>query len=128
MRRPEGGKIGVIDERWHVLGEEGAAGGAARYVDYSVERMEVKVKRMTGERYAVTCNGYRVPLHSTGTHGEFVAGYATAHGSPRTASTPQSRFTLRWFLIWWIHGTMPQWLAARIMQPTLVVAAMRISP
>ena len=61
-------------EPWHVLGEEGAAGGAVRYVDSSVERMEVKIKGMTGERHVLTCNGYRVPLHSTGTHGEFVAG------------------------------------------------------
>ena len=61
-------------EPWHVLGEEGSAGGAVRYVDSSVERMEIKVKGMTGERHAVTCNGYRIPLHSTGTHGEFVAG------------------------------------------------------
>ncbi|MDP4626501.1 MAG: transglutaminase family protein [Akkermansiaceae bacterium] len=61
-------------EPWHVLGEEGAAGGAVRYVDSSVERMEVKLKGMTGERHVVTCNGYRIPLHSTGTHGEFVAG------------------------------------------------------
>jgi len=61
-------------EPWHVLGEEGSAGGAVRYVDSSVERMEIKVKGMTGERHVVTCNGYRIPLHSTGTHGEFVAG------------------------------------------------------
>lgn len=61
-------------EPWHVLGEEGAAGGAVRYVDSSVERMEVKLRGMTGERHVLTCNGYRVPLHSTGTHGEFVAG------------------------------------------------------
>jgi len=61
-------------EPWHVLGEEGAAGGAVRYVDSSIERMEIKVKGMTGERHVVACNGYRIPLHSTGTHGEFVAG------------------------------------------------------
>ena len=61
-------------EPWHVLGEEGAPGGAVRYVDSSVERMEIKVKGMTGERHVVSCNGYRIPLHSTGTHGEFVAG------------------------------------------------------
>jgi uncharacterized protein (DUF2126 family)/transglutaminase-like putative cysteine protease len=60
-------------EPWHVLGEEGAA-GAVRFVDSSVERMQVKVSGLTGERHAVACNGVRIPLHPTGTQGEFVAG------------------------------------------------------
>ena len=45
-----------------------------RYVDSSVERMQVLVSGMTGERHVVSCNGVRIPLHPTGTHGEFVAG------------------------------------------------------
>ena len=61
-------------EPWHVLGEEGGAGAAVRYVDSSVERMQVLVRGMTSERHSVTCNGVKVPLHPTGTHGEFVAG------------------------------------------------------
>ena len=61
-------------EPWHVLGEEGGAGAAVRYVDSSVERMQVLVRGMTGERHSICCNGVRVPLHSTGVHGEFVAG------------------------------------------------------
>jgi len=61
-------------EPWHVLGEEGAAGGAVRYVDSSVERLQVKVNEMTGSRHLVTCNRRALPLHPTGVAGEFVAG------------------------------------------------------
>jgi uncharacterized protein (DUF2126 family)/transglutaminase-like putative cysteine protease len=61
-------------EPWHVLGEEPGPGGTARYVDSSLERVQVKVRGMTDPRHVVTCNGARLPLHPTGTRGEFVAG------------------------------------------------------
>jgi uncharacterized protein (DUF2126 family) len=56
-----------------VLGEESSAGGTVRYVDATVERLEIKVQGMSGERYAVACNGRRLPMTPTGTTGEYVA-------------------------------------------------------
>ncbi|HET6829676.1 MAG TPA: transglutaminase family protein, partial [Ramlibacter sp.] len=61
-------------EPWHVMGEEGAAGGTVRYVDSSLERIEVRVTGLNESRYAVTVNGRALPLQNTGTAGEFVAG------------------------------------------------------
>ncbi len=61
-------------EPWHVLGEEPGAGGTVRYVDSSVERVQVKLFNRVGDRYLITCNRVPVPLVATGTAGESVAG------------------------------------------------------
>ena len=75
-------------EPWHVLGEEVAAGATARYVDSSLERMQVTVRHMNDNRHIVTCNGRPLPLAATGTSGEYVAGVRYRAWSPPSGLHP----------------------------------------
>lgn len=61
-------------EPWHVLGEEPGSGGTTRYVDSSVERLQVLAQGLTETRHSICVNGVVLPLHPTGTNGEYVAG------------------------------------------------------
>ncbi len=61
-------------EPWYVLGEEPGGGGTARYVDSSVERLQVSLTGMTSPRFAVACNGRRVPLQPGGREAESIGG------------------------------------------------------
>ncbi|MDF3072482.1 MAG: dehydrogenase, partial [Alphaproteobacteria bacterium] len=97
FRFPEIGKVAYrsVDielrhalEPWHVLGEEGGAGGTVRFVDSSVERMQVKVSGMTDPRHVVICNGRRLPLRPTGVEGEYVAGMRYRAWQPPSALHP----------------------------------------
>ena len=97
FRFPHCGRVSVQDihleiqmaiEPWHVLGEEVSNLGTARFVDSSLERVQVKVKGLTDSRYVLACNGRRVPLNSTGTHGEYVAGVRFRAWQPPSALHP----------------------------------------
>ena len=75
-------------EPWHVMGEEGSAGGTVRYVDSSLERIEVKVSGLIDPRHVVTVNGVPLPLQPTGRSGEYVAGVRYRAWQPASALHP----------------------------------------
>ena len=58
-------------EPWHVLGEEATGSGTARYVDSSVERLQVAVRGLDPQRHLVTCQGVPVPLTPTDSGGHY---------------------------------------------------------
>ena len=75
-------------EPWHVLGEEMSGSGTARYVDSSVERLQVKVSGMVGERHWIRCNGIPLPLVPSGVRGEFIAGVRFKAWNPPSSLHP----------------------------------------
>jgi uncharacterized protein (DUF2126 family)/transglutaminase-like putative cysteine protease len=75
-------------EPWNVLGEESTAGTTARYVDSSVERIQVRVIGADRQRYVVTCNGYPIPLLATGNPDVQVAGVRFRAWQPPSALHP----------------------------------------
>ena len=93
-------RLGAVDSRgielelrlalepWHVLGEEAGAGGTVRFVDSSVERVQVRLSGATPGRYAVSVNGRTCPLRTTGTQGESVCGVRYRAWQPESCLHP----------------------------------------
>ncbi len=75
-------------EPWHVLGEEMSSMGTARFVDSSMERIQVKISGLTDSRYHLLCNGCRIPLKNTGVQGEYVSGIRYRAWQPPSALHP----------------------------------------
>jgi uncharacterized protein (DUF2126 family) len=59
-----------------------------RYVDSSLERVEIRVSGLNDNRYVVTVNGRALPLQPTGRVGEYVAGVRYKAWAPPSALHP----------------------------------------
>lgn len=97
FRFPKLGEVTVRDiqlelrhalEPWHVLGEEQNSAGTARYVDSSVERLQVRLDGWVDERYILACNNVAIPLQRTQTQGQYVAGVRFKAWQPYSALHP----------------------------------------
>jgi uncharacterized protein (DUF2126 family)/transglutaminase-like putative cysteine protease len=75
-------------EPWLVLGEEVTATATSRYVDSSVERLQIEASGLTPGRHLVTCNRIVIPLQETGRPDQMVAGVRYRAWQPPSALHP----------------------------------------
>ncbi len=75
-------------EPWHVLGEEQRRSGTARYVDSSLERVQIQVDGLPPDRYLIAVNGVTVPLTATSVTGSFIAGVRYRAWQPESCLHP----------------------------------------
>jgi uncharacterized protein (DUF2126 family)/transglutaminase-like putative cysteine protease len=97
FRFPKAGEVNLGDvqleirhaaEPWPVLGEEATGQGTSRYVDSSLERVQVLAKGIGSRRHSITCNGVTLPMTPTGTQGEAVAGLRYRAWQPPSCLQP----------------------------------------
>jgi uncharacterized protein (DUF2126 family)/transglutaminase-like putative cysteine protease len=75
-------------EPWYTLGEESVAAGTARYVDSSVERLQVRTVGADRQRHVITCNGQPLPMLATDNPDVMVGGVRYRAWQPPSALHP----------------------------------------
>lgn len=81
-------ELRIALEAWRVLGEENNPSGTVRFVDSSLERIQIKVEGLVNTRHVILCNGSRIPFHPTGINGEYIAGIRYRAWQPSSCLHP----------------------------------------